>query len=128
MSGNTFGRILVIDDDEGIREMIALVLTDEGYLVHTARDGQEALAILADAAPDIILLDMRMATMDGWEFAARYRRMEGARAALVVMTAARDAAARAVEVAADGCLVKPFDLDALLQVIEEQARRHGLSV
>jgi two-component system chemotaxis response regulator CheY len=122
MSGNAARRILVIEDDTSIREMIALVLEDEGHHVDIARDGQEALAILDETAPDLILLDMKMATMDGWQFAEHYRRSTGVRAPLVVMTAAKDAAARAAEVIADDYLAKPFDLDALLRVIEEHTR------
>jgi CheY-like chemotaxis protein len=112
-------RILVIDDDANIRDMVALLLEDEGYQVSTASDGQEALALLAQTPPDLILLDMKMARMDGWQFTERYRQLDAAQAPVVVMTAAQNAEARATEVAADGFIEKPFDADALLQVIAE---------
>jgi CheY-like chemotaxis protein len=112
-------RILVIDDDASIRDMVALLLEDEGYQVSTASDGQEALALLAQTPPDLILLDMKMARMDGWQFTERYRQLDAAQAPVVVMTAAQNAEARATKVAADGFIAKPFDLDALLQVIAE---------
>jgi CheY-like chemotaxis protein len=122
MNRNPPRRILVIDDDESIREMIALILDDQGLQVCTARDGHEALALIAQDAPDLILLDMKMAHMDGWQFASRYRALTGQRAPLVVITAARDAAERAAEIAADGYLAKPFDLDDLLRVIDQYTR------
>jgi CheY-like chemotaxis protein len=69
--------------------------------------------------PDVILLDMKMPVMDGWELARVYRQSPGRHAPIVVMTAARDAAQRAAEVAADGHLAKPFDLDDLFRVVDQ---------
>ena len=76
------GRILVVDDDDTIRELISIALGDEGYEVMTAIHGREALERTVSWSPDVILLDMRMPVMDGWEFtrpgAARpYRRADG---------------------------------------------------
>jgi CheY-like chemotaxis protein len=62
--------ILVVDDDEDVRESVAGVLADESYDVHTATDGRDALRVLRETnvRPDVILLDMMMPHMDGWEF------------------------------------------------------------
>jgi two-component system, chemotaxis family, chemotaxis protein CheY len=111
------GPVLVIDDDESIRDFLTTALTDEGYAVLTAANGQAALDLLADVSPGLILLDMRMPVMDGWEFARLYRQRPGPHAPLVVMTAARDAIDRASQIEADGLLAKPFDLDDLLAVV-----------
>lgn len=111
------GRILVVDDDESILEFIAEALADEGYEVVTAMNGADALAVSAQPAPDLILLDMRMPVMDGWEFAHTYRRAPGPHAPIVVITAARDAADSAVEIGAEGYLTKPFTLDGLLTLV-----------
>jgi CheY-like chemotaxis protein len=117
-------RILVVDDDTVICGLIADVLGAEGYEVATACDGAAALRILEEMQgrrrppPDLILLDMRMPVMDGRAFLAAYRRSPPPHARVVLSTAAADAAASAAEVAADGVLAKPFDLDQLIAVVE----------
>jgi two-component system chemotaxis response regulator CheY len=113
--------ILVVDDDPGIREFVDLALSDEGYQVVTATDGAAALEVLAQHFPAIILLDMRMPIMDGWEFARMYRERPGPHAPIVVVTAAREATDRAAQIAADGVLPKPFRLAELLEVVETYA-------
>ena len=111
------GTVLVVDDDEGIREVVTTVLSGEGYTVHEARNGAEALALVALELPAVILLDMRMPVLDGWRFAATYRQQHDHEAPLVCMTAATDAAQRAAEIAAEATLAKPFDLEDLLAVV-----------
>jgi two-component system, chemotaxis family, chemotaxis protein CheY len=118
------GRIMVIDDDEAIREFVSWVLSDDGYEVVTANHGAVALGMLERWHPDVILLDMRMPVMDGWEFSRAYREMDNSHAPIVVLTAARDAADSADEIGADGYLSKPFDLLDLLDVVR-RFRRDG---
>ncbi len=113
----TSRRVLVVDDDEGIREMLTMALSDEGYEVETAPHGAAALDLLRECQPGLILLDMRMPIMDGWEFARAYRSRPGHQAPIVVVTAARDASDRAQQVQADGYLAKPFSLDELFEVV-----------
>lgn len=108
--------ILVVDDDETIREFLSLALMDEGYRVNTAWHGAAALKVVAQESPDLILLDMRMPVMDGWEFARNYRQQPGPHAPIVVLTAATDAAAFASQVNAAGHLAKPFDLNELINL------------
>ena len=67
-------RVLVVDDDAGIRDLLDLALTNAGYAVALAEDGAAALAMVEAVAPDVILLDMRMPVLDGWAFAEAYRR------------------------------------------------------
>jgi CheY-like chemotaxis protein len=117
MSGSR--RLLVVEDDASIREMIELVLDSEGYEVVTATDGAEALALLGQKRPDLILLDMKMPGMDGWEFARYYAVLPDPKPPIVVVTAAPDAARRAAEIGADGHLAKPFGIDDLLQVVAD---------
>lgn len=111
--------ILVVDDDPGIVGFLQLALADEGYHVRAAGNGREALASVADHRPDLILLDMNMPVMDGWEFTSQLRQCgpELRSIPIVVMTAARDAATRSREIGAQGYLGKPFDLDQLFHTI-----------
>ncbi len=112
-------RVLVVDDDDTIRDMIAMALCDEGYEVGAAQHGADALGLLAKWLPDLILLDMRMPVMDGWEFSRTYREGPGQHAPIVVLTAGRDAATAAAQIGADGFLAKPFDLEKLLTLVAE---------
>jgi CheY-like chemotaxis protein len=112
------GLVLVVDDDAGIRETVRDIVELEGYRAVLAADGGEALARAAESDPCVILLDMRMPEVDGWEFARRYRAEMAKPAPIVVMTAARDAAQWAREVGADGVLAKPFDLRDLLALLD----------
>lgn len=118
-------QILVVDDDPSIREFLELALVDEGYRVSCAANGEVALDLARQTPPDLILLDMRMPVMDGWEFARRYRESPPPWAPILVITAAVDAARRAAEIDADGYLAKPFDLAELLRTVDRLARRPG---
>jgi urea transport system substrate-binding protein len=127
----TGARILVVDDDPDMQDVMALALEAGDYRVDRASNGQEALERVEERMPDLILLDMRMPVMDGWAFSAELRRRYGHRVPLVVCTAAEDARRRGREVAAVGCLSKPFELEELLHLVEsvlpqrwEQASQH----
>jgi two-component system chemotaxis response regulator CheY len=110
-------RILVVDDDESIRQFIEMALADRGYEVITAEHGRAALERIATAPPDLILLDMRMPVMDGWVFAEAYRKSPAPHAPVVVLTAARDAEQSALQIVADAYLPKPFDLRSLHELV-----------
>ena len=116
------GPVLVVDDDEGIRDFIGMVLSDEGYEVMTASDGAAALELIEQRSPTVILLDMRMPIMDGWEFARAYRQRPGPRAPIIVVSAGREAASRAAEIDAADVLPKPFRLAELLDLVGKFAR------
>lgn len=119
-------RVLVVDDDPSIRTVIAFVLGDEGYQVEEAGDGQTALELIDEWHPDIILLDMRMPGMDGWEFVQHYRRRHDHQAPIIVFTAAHDAAQRGTDVQAESYIAKPFDLEDLVaRVAAMLAGRNG---
>jgi two-component system, chemotaxis family, chemotaxis protein CheY len=125
-------RVLVVEDDAYLRPMVAELLDWEGHEAVTAGNGREALLALermdgqgghSHAPPDVILLDMRMPVMDGWQFARAYRERPGPKAPVVVMTAASDAEKWAREVGADDYLAKPFDLAALLETVNRFGAR-----
>jgi len=110
-------RILVVEDDFGIRSALVALLEDEGYLVEEAENGVEALVCLERQRPALVLLDMRMPVMDGWQFAQELRARQ-IEVPLVVMTAARDAQAWAEEIAAAAYVTKPFDHEALITTMD----------
>jgi CheY-like chemotaxis protein len=108
--------VLVVDDDDGIRQFIQMAFADQGHEVRTAPDGVAALEIVRDWQPHLILLDMRMPVMDGWSFRQAYLKTPRPHAPIIVLTAARDAGASAAEIEAEGFLAKPFDLRELLSL------------
>ena len=113
-------RILVVDDDESIRQIVRLCLSDEGYRVDEAANGEAALAALAEFQPELILLDLRMPVMDGWEFARRYRLLPGPHAPIVAFVAALNAVQECADLDTAAILSKPFDLDDLLVAVRAQ--------
>ena len=110
--------VLVVDDDPAIVGTVEGILEDEGYTVSTAANGNQALAEIEQHEPGLVLLDMRMPVLDGWGFAAELKR-RGWRLPIVVMTAAQDARRWATDIGADGWLAKPFDLDNLLEIVQQ---------
>jgi CheY-like chemotaxis protein len=103
------GLVLLIEDDDDLREVESGVLERAGFRVVTAREGREALDVVEREMPKLIFLDMRMPGMDGWAFAREFRARHGRQAQIVVITAAANAEKRAEEIAADGALGKPFE-------------------
>jgi CheY-like chemotaxis protein len=109
-------RVLIVDDDPAIREVLSGVLSLEGYAIATATNGLEALEVTERMQPALILLDMRMPVLDGWGFARELGpRRQGLK--ILVMTAAEDAGRWADEINADGYLPKPFEIDTLLDEV-----------
>jgi len=126
--------ILIVDDDAPIRAFVKQALAGEGYDVREAADGAAALAAVEREAVDLVLLDLWMPVMDGWQFADAYRQLdEGSlpggrgRPPLVVFTAERgvQAAEHAERVKAVGFLTKPFDIQELLDVVQRCTRNEG---
>lgn len=120
------GLVFLVEDDEGIQEVVTTALELEGYDSEFAPDGAAALARLARndlPRPDVILLDMRMPIMDGWQFAEAYRKLPGPHAPVIVFTAARDGAERAAQIRASDILSKPFEIDDLVQMLRRHIRR-----
>ena len=116
-------RVLVMDDDALILRLLAEVLRDEGYLVRTAPDGAEGLRVAATWQPDVVLVDLVMPVLNGWGFVERFRKMEGARACIIGMTAAQPVAGRGLDDAGlDELLLKPFNLEDVLDLVARSAR------
>lgn len=113
-------RILVVDDDPTIRELLALWLEDHGWSVTTAANGAEALNEMRHRAHSLVLLDLMMPVLDGWSLLAERSRDEVLRTIPVVAMSAggRHALDRALSMGADGCLPKPFELDSVIPTLE----------
>jgi DNA-binding response OmpR family regulator len=112
------GRVLIIEDDDSLRETLAEVLADDGHDVRVAPDGEVALEAMEGWAPELIVLDLMMPRMDGYEFRARQRHLPGAPTTkILILSAARDVASAAAELEADAWLVKPFGLQDVLRSV-----------
>src|SRR5258707_10020539 len=105
--------VLVVDDDEPIRNVVADVLGDEGYDVTLAVDGAEALTSCRDECPDLILLDLNMPGVDGPAFLAAFRLELACHAPVVIFSAVQSAHRVATEMFADDFLCKPFVISEL---------------
>jgi len=115
--GDRAPRILVVDDDPDICDVIAAALADEGYLVDVAANGGEALARFAAHPPALLVLDVMMPDMNGWELAERLRADEAA--VPIIFTSAAERIYEAARHHAVAFLPKPFDLDRLVTVVTE---------
>jgi len=111
-------RILIVDDDPGIRDVLSLALDDEGYDSLSVAHGIAALAAMPTYRPHMILLDLRMPLMNGQEFVAAYHQQPGPHVPILVMTASRDALRDAANLPVAACLAKPFKLDIVMPLIE----------
>ena len=116
--------VLVVDDEEITRDVVGAMLEIEDVEVHTAHDGESALALAEDVRPDLVLLDVMMPGLDGFEVC---RRLSGGPGAprIVMLTARADAASRqaAADAGAVGYLVKPFSAMDLFKAVDGERAR-----
>jgi two-component system response regulator MprA len=118
--------VLIVDDDNRITSALRRTLAYEGYQVSTAANGEAALAIARGRPPDVVILDLMLPGIDGFEVCRRLR-TSGDGVAVLMLTA-RDAVADRVaglETGADDYLVKPFALEELLARVKALLRRRG---
>ena len=109
--------VLVVDDDPGVRQVVRLSLELEGYIVKEAGGAEEGLAAVEDEAPDLILLDVMMPHVDGWEMLRRIQERHGAGSVPIVMFSGKvdaQTAAQATARGAQGFVGKPFDPQQLV--------------
>jgi CheY-like chemotaxis protein len=117
-------RVLVVEDDDVIRQLITVNLELEGFEVVSAVDGQEALDRVIELAPDVITLDVMMPRLDGWTTATRLRENPDTAHIKVVLLSARAQEAdlqRGEKIGVDAYLTKPFDPDELVNVVRDLA-------
>jgi CheY-like chemotaxis protein len=121
---SSLGRVLVVDDDDVIRQLITVNLELEGFEVATAVDGQDCLDKVKAVQPDVITLDIMMPRLDGWEAAGRLRADPETAGIKVVLLSARAQEAdleRGSRIGVDAYLTKPFDPDELIEVVRRLA-------
>jgi len=121
-------RLLIVEDDEHVRDAVARALRYEDYEVHTAVDGNDALVHIDEIAPDAIILDVLMPGTDGLEVCRRLRE-QGNRTPVLMLTARHEVSDRVagLDAGADDYLVKPFALDELLARLRALLRRTSIS-
>lgn len=114
------GRVLVVDDDEVIRQLVSVNLSLEGFEVETAVDGQDCLDRVHDFAPDVVTLDVMMPRVDGWTTAGRLRQDPATSHIKVMFLTARaqaDDLQHGHEIGVDAYVTKPFDPSELIRVV-----------
>jgi two-component system KDP operon response regulator KdpE len=116
-------RILVIDDDEGLLQLLRRQLELNGFQVLIARDGVKGLEILDERQPDLVLLDLMMPRMNGWEVCERIRETSGIPIIMLTALSSSQDTVRGLELGADGYLVKPVPLPELVARIHAALRR-----
>jgi excisionase family DNA binding protein len=108
--------VLLVDDDERVRELVRVNLEFEGYVVSEAGSADEGMSAIEQAKPDLVLLDVMMPHVDGWEMLRRIQERYGAGAIPVVMFSGQvEADAQAASSGAQGFVGKPFDLQQLIE-------------
>jgi len=123
-------RVLAVDDDHVIRGLLEVNLEMEGHEVVSAVDGSDALAKVAECHPDLILLDVMMPNLNGWEVAERLKRDEATRHIPIVFLSARAMDAdvrRGAELGVESYVTKPFDPIDLMELVNRLLSERGLA-
>jgi DNA-binding response OmpR family regulator len=125
-AGSTGTSLLVVDDDAFIARLLEIELSAAGYDVRTAASGERALELASERCPDLILADVMMPNMDGFELTRRLRMDERTASTKVILLTARGLSADRLEgfaVGADDYVIKPFDTPELVALIGEVLTR-----
>jgi DNA-binding response OmpR family regulator len=123
-------RILVVDDDQVIQQLLKVNLELEGYAVDVAEDGEEALELFDERRPNLVLLDIMMPRLDGWEVCRRLKEGEDSADVPIVLLSARAQEAdvqRGTEMGVAAYVTKPFDPIQLLDLVADILAKQGFS-
>src|SRR5690606_13174217 len=118
------GRVLIVEDDEDIVDVLRRTLRAEGYDVRTGLDGTSALEIASEFIPDLVVLDLGLPDMDGLEVCSRLREQGDVPILMLTARAGTDDRVTGLDSGADDYLVKPFERSELLARIRALLRRH----
>ncbi len=120
--------VLVVDDDTDIRESISHLLEYEGYKVVTASNGAEGFRQLKFTRPSVILLDLMMPVMDGWQFKSEFDgRLELEGIPIVVVSADGNIAEKSKSIGIQEFLTKPIDIDVLLALVKKYCLKPAIA-
>ena len=122
--GKDSGTILVVDDEPEIRKTVAASLQAQGYTVHSAANGEEALRLAAITPPDLVILDLMMPVLDGMETCRRLRAWTDVPILVLSARSEEPQKIRALDLGADDYLTKPFGMGELTARIRASLRRH----
>ncbi|MBC3516846.1 response regulator transcription factor [Neobittarella massiliensis] len=125
MRGITVEKILVVDDDKNICELLRLYIEKEGYQTVLAHDGKQALAVFEEEKPSLIILDVMMPELDGWQVCREIRKTSDV--PIIMLTAKGETFDKVLglELGADDYVVKPFDSKEIVARIKAVLRRTG---
>jgi two-component system, OmpR family, alkaline phosphatase synthesis response regulator PhoP len=118
-------RVLIIEDDEAIRRLVVGALQQEGYEVSVALDGAEGLEAFARARPDVVVLDLRLPDIHGFEVCHRIRQQSASPILMLTAMSEEEEVVRGFQIGADDYLTKPFSVRVLLARVEALVRRSG---
>jgi CheY-like chemotaxis protein len=120
MTNVSEARILIIDDEAAVCDVMAMILEDAGYVVEKATGGLEALARIKKKLPALVVLDLMMPNVSGWDVYQTLRAAKRTRKVpVVVVSADRDVLARARTLGANALISKPFQLEELLSIVHD---------
>lgn len=114
-------RVLVVDDEPDLRALYSVNLSEAGHEVIMASNGAEGLDVLTRERPDVILVDLMMPVMDGYEFLQNLRKMPEHRRTPVIVVSAIATGGFSKKLGASGFVAKPFDADELISAVERYA-------
>ena len=121
----SMGKILVCDDDKNIAELLRLYLEKEGFAVVIANDGEEAIAKYTQETPDLVLLDIMMPRLDGWQVCREIRKKSDVPIIMITAKGETFDKVLGLELGADDYVVKPFDSKEIVARIKAVLRRTG---
>lgn len=119
-------KVLVVDDDPTILEVFDLLLSDAGYDVELAENGRSALTIVERSRPDLIMLDLMMPVMNGWDVMHTLRTQPESRSIpVIILSADQNVESKANELQAEDYCSKPFDVDDVMSKVERLLESGG---
>ena len=119
-------RVLIVEDDESISEIVSRVLNAEGYETCVAENGVKGIEKYYLTLPDLIILDVKMPEMDGWEMLERLRQISGCPVIMLTVFGSTDDIIKGLELGADDYLVKPFGVQELIARVNAVLRRSNV--
>jgi two-component system OmpR family response regulator len=121
-------KILIVDDDPHIRELLKVLLQNEGYVIHEAEDGLKALRFLETDKVDMVILDIMMPNMDGWELCQEVRKQYDLPMLMLTAKGETMQKVKGFELGTDDYLVKPFEPQELLVRVKAVLKRYRIAV